>query len=332
MRTAMSHADYWYSMRFWTNIRHMAVGEFELIKRYFRAFSTVDATDLVLGIGDDASLHRMRQDMEWAVSTDSSVEGVHWPRDFPLDTAADRAVCAALSDLAAMGAHADCAWLNVVAASEQAVAEMGKGCQRALRRHGVVLAGGDTVCAPMNMIAVTVAGSVPAGAAMRRDAARPGESLWLAGRVGFAAYALQCWRQGARAVEQVASFTRVQPRLCEGERLRRLGVRCCVDVSDGLAQDAGHIAEASNVCLEIELSQLPDWNVLRRCAGERATHCALAGGEDYALLFTAPADMPGLDAFARPIGRCVAVDGAPCVRVFERGREIGVPGGYAHFG
>jgi len=309
----------------------MGAGEFELIARCFADKARAKSDTMLLGIGDDASLHALPRGLHWAVSTDSSVQGVHWPNDMPLSAAADRAVCAALSDLAAMGAHARCAWLNVVAASPDELAGMAEGATVALNRYRVALAGGDTVQAPMNMLAVTVAGTVPAERAMCRHGARVGELLWLCGRVGFAALGLQCWQQGERDAALLSPFVEVRPLLTEGERLSALGVRCCIDVSDGLVQDARHLALASGVSLEIELSRLPDWARLRRLAGADAVRFALAGGEDYALLFTAPASRSDLEAFATPIGRCVSPVAGQPVRVREHGRLLPLPDGYEHF-
>ncbi len=310
----------------------MREGEFELIQHCFAGKAQVRHPSVLLGIGDDASIHALPAGQEWVVSTDTSVQGVHWPEDMPLQTAGKRAVASALSDLAAMGAEAVCAWLNVICSGRQQVHAMAEGVTHALETFGVMLAGGDTVHGPVNSISVTVAGYLPAGTAMRRDQVRAGQCLWLCGRVGFAALGLQQWLQGERNSAGVDAFVNIQPLLYAGKRLREAGVRSCIDISDGLLQDAGHLARASRVALELHLDALPAWNLLRQQAGERAAELALGGGEDYALLFAAPKDLPALEGIAVPIGRSLSRGEEGTVQVYCDGRIIeSVDAGYDHF-
>ncbi len=285
-----------------------------------------------LGIGDDGSLHRWRDGFELAVSADAAIEGVHWPADFPLETAADKAACAALSDLAAMGARPLTCWLTAMARDRASLAAMAAGVERALRRHRVELAGGDTSRAPVNALSLTVAGEVPEGEAMLRGNARPGQSLWLAGRVGLHALGLREWMAGAKQGGFVPYFQEVQPLLEVGQRLRELGVRCCIDVSDGLVQDAAHVSETSGVTLEIEAARLPGWDLLRERAGERAAlEALLAVGEDYALLFTADEGMNVPEGLACPIWRVLEA-GERRVRTLLNGEVLESSfAGYDHF-
>ncbi len=308
----------------------MAAGEFGLIDRLFRRADLVSHPFTRLGIGDDASIHAPAAGMELVVSSDSSVQGVHWPEDFPLDVAADRALCSALSDLAAMGAEPLAVWLNVMAPDVASFELLGLGAVAALRRHGVELAGGDSCRSPLPALSVTVCGQLPVGSAMRRDRAQSGDRLYLIGAVGLHALGLQAWLAGEReAAKQQMSIT---PQLAAGVRLRKLGVRCCIDVSDGLLQDAGHLATDSGVGIEIDVAQLPRWDWLVAEAGEaRALQLAAAGGEDYALLFTAPAavEIPG--ELAACVGRCDAVAG---VRMQLHGEPLDLTqleGGFDHF-
>ncbi|MDQ6999717.1 MAG: thiamine-phosphate kinase, partial [Mariprofundus sp.] len=282
------------------------------------------------GIGDDASIHRMQTDMELVVSTDSSVQGVHWPDDFPLDKAADRAVCAALSDLAAMGAEAVCAWLNVMAENSHAVESLGAGSTRALKRYDVELAGGDTCRSATNALSVTVAGQLPQGRAMRRDAAVSSDYIWLVGRVGVHSLGLQQWISGQKDGAFVTCFETVVPQLEAGVAVRKAGVSCCIDISDGLLQDAGHIAAASGTGMDIEMTSLPDWDELSQAVGEQSALQLIAhGGEDYALLFTAPADIQLSDIPAVRIGRCRKGEG---VRLLLNGEKTDVhKTGFDHF-
>lgn len=308
----------------------MGKGEFELIKSCFVGRGGYHKPSTILGMGDDASVHAIDPSMHLVVSTDTSLENVHWPVDFPLDKAADRAVCAALSDLAAMGASPLCIWLNVMARNSDAVEIMAQGATSAIRRYNLELVGGDTCRSYFNGLSVTVAGQLPAGSAMRRDAAEPFHAVWLAGQVGFNALGLQQWQNDQKDGYFVHYLDEIEPRLEDGIRLRELGVRCCIDISDGLMQDAGHIAEASGLGMEIELTLLPGWELLLRYADERAVIDAIAhGGEDYALLFTAPAELHFLEGPAKKIGRCTKERG---VRLFKHGQRVSVAAdGYDHF-
>ncbi len=309
----------------------MSEGEFTLIDRLFKHAGGSRKAFTQLGIGDDASIHRLETGMELVVSTDSSVQGVHWPDDFPLDLAADRAVCSALSDLAAMGAEPVCAWLNVMANDNHAVESMGAGSTRALKRYDVELAGGDTCRSATNAISVTVAGQLPEVSAMRRDAALTGDNIWLAGRAGVHALGLQQWLNGLKDGGFVPCFETITPQLETGMQLRKAGVACCIDVSDGLLQDAGHIAEASGVGMDIEITSLPDWNVLCQAVGDASALQLMAhGGEDYALLFTAPAGIYFPDGLAVCIGHC-REDAGVSLRV--HGEKTNVEkAGFDHFG
>jgi len=283
----------------------MSEGEFDLIKRLFKGGGGSRKPWTRLGIGDDASIHQSQAGMELVVSTDSSVQGVHWPVDFPLEKAADRAVCSALSDLAAMGADVVAAWLNVMAENSVALEALGKGSTGALQRYDVELVGGDTCRSATNALSLTVAGQLPQGTAMRRDAAGCGDKVWLAGRLGWHALGLQQWVQGQHDGAFVADFETITPLLETGARLRRAGVACCMDVSDGLLQDAGHIATASGVGMVIEITAVPGWGALSQAVGIQAASALVAhGGEDYALLFTAPDDVSIADDLAVCIGHC----------------------------
>jgi thiamine-monophosphate kinase len=306
-------------------------GEFALIRSLFAGHGGPAHAGSRLGIGDDASLHCLREGMELAVSTDTSVAGIHWPLDLPLAIAGERAVCAALSDLAAMGASPVAAWLNVMATDAAAVEGLGHGATTALSQYRVELAGGDTCRSPVNALSVTVAGELPQGSAMRRDGACDGDRLWLAGRVGFHALGLKQWMAGEKGGEFVTCFQRIEPLLGIGMQLRQEGVRCCIDVSDGLIQDAGHVADASELAIDIDIEAIPDWAMLCDRVGEDAAmKLAAAGGEDYALLFTVPGAMHFPESLAVPIGRCQRGRGVS-MRLHGEAVQPG-KGGFDHFG
>jgi len=284
------------------------MNEFELIDHAFCWKLPFQHPMTRLPCGDDASVHAVPDGHELVVSTDMSLAGVHWPNDFPLQDAARRAVNAALSDLAAMGAQACWVWCCAALQDQMDAEQMGDGIAAALAGSGIELAGGDTVHAPdSNSLAVTVAGILPQGTAMRRDMAREGDDIWLCGRLGFAAQALRSWQQGDASQAVVQGFADVRPLLAEGWALREAGVRCCIDVSDGLLADAGHLASSSDVGMEIELSLIPSFVELAGQAGsEEAAKLVLSGGEDYALVCTAPGRFrDAISPLAVRIGHCV---------------------------
>jgi len=319
----------------------MSASEFDLIHACFRKEARIFSSMTRVGNGDDASVHAIPAGQQLVVSTDTAVVGVHWPHDFPVHLAADRAVCAALSDLAAMGAKAHWAWVSVMASDCHVLEAMGQGVTAALNRYDVELSGGDTVQSPMNALNITVSGLLPEHTAMQRNQAHVGDDVWLLGRLGFSALGLQDWFSGKRKGRFLASFENIVPQLSGGEVLRKLGVRCCMDVSDGLWQDAEHLCSASHVGMHIDLEQLPEWfNVVSAVGENDAMQAMLSGGEDYALLFTAPTYISGLSSLAVKIGVCVQaapVQGASVqgqnVVVSLRGQPVALKQrGFDHFG
>ncbi|NWF35739.1 thiamine-phosphate kinase [Mariprofundus sp. KV] len=309
----------------------MSENEFSLIDKHFKGKGGAAHPFTALAIGDDASIHRPGSGMELVISTDTSVEAVHWPDDYSRVKAADRAVCSALSDLAAMGASPVAVWVNVMARDKRSVKKMAKGVSRALKRYNVELVGGDTCSSKVNALAVTVAGELAKGSAMRRDAAKATDELWLAGRVGFHALGLQQWLSHQPHGEYVHYMDEIRPLLSAGMQLRQMGVACCIDVSDGLLQDAGHLAAASGVAINLEVTQVPQWQQMCEGVGEeRFMDSVLFGGEDYALLFTAPAGIHFDRDLAIKIGSCHEGEG---VHLYRDGQRCDVKKrGFLHFG
>ncbi len=294
----------------------MRENEFSLINRHFKGRGGACHPFTHLAIGDDASLHKLAAGMELVISTDTSVENVHWPDDLPLEVAADRAVCSALSDLAAMGAEAVAVWVNVMASDQDAVKAIAEGVSSALTRYNVELVGGDTCRSATNALAVTVAGQLPEGTAMRRDTAQENDNIWLVGVLGLHALGLQQWMSGNKQGAFVHHINEIAPNLAAGVHLREMGVSCCIDVSDGLLQDATHLATASGIGMDIEVTQVPQWPELCQQLGDsNLVFDAVAfGGEDYALLFTAPVSMNIPADLAVKIGNCRAGSGVNLYR------------------
>ena len=304
------------------------MGEFALLARLFRSQGVDDGLTEVAN-GDDASVHTLPAGESLVVSSDSALEEVHWPRGFDLQQAADRALQAALSDLAAMGAVARWCWVALMAQGAEALEAMGRGVLRGAARSGVVVAGGDSVRAATNGLTVTVAGTLPSGTAMCRGGAKVGDGVWLFGAVGLAAAGLRQWRQGERSGAWIDAFARVNARLAEGVALRAMGVRCCIDVSDGLVQDAGHLAEAGGVRLLLTLDALPQVAALS-AAWDDALDLVISGGEDYALLCCAEPQLEGRLAGLGGV-RIGAVAAGAGVEVRYRGRRVEAKRGFDHF-
>lgn len=297
-------------------------GEFELIHRYFEAATTA-RPDVLLGIGDDCALLQMPPDRVLAVSTDTLVSGRHFEPDVDPVALGHKALAVNLSDLAAMGA--DPAWatlaLTLPQADEAWLASFMKGFAGLADAFGVQLVGGDTTRGPLS-ITLTVFGFLSADAVLRRDAARPGDRVYVSGTLGDAGLALAI-RQGRLQDQQESQglgerLDRPQPRVRLGQELAACS-RCCVDVSDGLLADLAHICERSGVGAVIELEKLPLSPALQQhVRGSGDWTLPLSAGDDYELLFTVPEGLQ--EAFARiSTGFDVAVS---CIGRIEKGERV----------
>jgi thiamine-monophosphate kinase len=264
--------------------------EFDLIARYF-ARPTPQA---VLGPGDDCALLAPSPGMELAITTDMLVSGTHFLPDTDPRQLGWKTLAVNLSDLAAMGAKPRWVLLagSLPEADEDWLAAFADGLFAGAKRYGVDLVGGDTTRGPLNLC-LTALGEVPAGGALRRDGARVGDEVWISGQPGLAALGLAQLQErtalpDALATRCIAALQQPTPRVELGLALqqRRLA-SAAIDVSDGLLADLGHIAERSGVDAELFDNQLPRLPI---GADPRfARHCQLAGGDDYELVFTAPA-------------------------------------------
>jgi thiamine-monophosphate kinase len=316
------------------------MGEFELIRRFFAAAPCAQpAQSVVLGIGDDCALLDLPSGQQMAVSTDTLVAGAHFPHDADPLLLGQRALAVCASDLAAMGATpigftlamtlpaAEAAWLDAFA----------RGLSRMAGACGLALIGGDTTRGPLSLT-LTVFGRVPAGQALCRNGARPGELLCVGGALGDAAGALplvlgQQAAAGEFAEALLARYWAPQPQLGLGQALRGKAT-AALDISDGLLADCGHIAASSSVALIIERERIPLSPALCSVAGARALDCALSGGDDYRLAFTLPPEHLAAVQAAWPevcvIGRVQAGEGVHLLDA--SGLEIPLPsGGYQHF-
>lgn len=271
------------------------LGEFALIDRFFRHDGPRDG--VVLGIGDDAALVAPTPGHELVLAVDMMVEGRHFLRGTDPEALGHKILAVNLSDIAAMGARPRWALLaGALPDSDEAwLAAFARGLFALADAHGVALIGGDTTRGPLNLC-LTIAGEAPAGTAIRRSGARPGDDVWVSGSLGDAMLALAALEgrtklDAATLAPLRARLERPQPRVALGLALRGLA-SAMLDVSDGLTGDLGHVLEASRVGAQIELARLPCAPALRERLGTRerdlALACLIAGGDDYELLFTAP--------------------------------------------
>lgn len=319
--------------------------EFDRIRSMIGAANAPVDGRVILGPGDDAAVVRIPAGEHVVLSCDLSVEDVHFRRAWlTWEEIGWRATASALSDLAAMGARPLGALLAVALAPEleTAVAEsLSAGAGECLRRFDSVLLGGDLSRSPgPAVVDVTVLGSV--GVPLSRSAAQPGDEVWVTGWLGGAAIASASWAKELEPdVRARWSFARPVPRLAEIGWLReRATIHAAIDVSDGLAGDASHIAAASDVRLVLDRDGIPLHAVLDEFTDRAvATRIAATGGEDYELLLTLePGQLESLrrefearfDLLLTRIGR--VEQGAGVAWVDDSGSGVAMPvGGFDHF-
>jgi thiamine-monophosphate kinase len=305
---------------------HVPLGggrEFELVRRLLAVWGP-QAT----GVGDDAATLDVPPNTQLVVSTDTSVEDVHFRRTWLTpEEIGWRATAAALSDLAAMGATPlGLVWAAVIPARwADSLDEMAIGVGAAARFAGCAIVGGDLSKGESLTLTVTVFGT--AERPLRRGGAQPGDAVWVTGTLGAPARALAAWEHGGRPTDKDRSrFARPMPRVAQGLAAARAGATAAIDVSDGLVQDVGHIAAASGVRVVLQLDQLP------LVLGADPLPAA-ASGEEYELVLTAP---PSVDLAAAlpsgvPVTRIghVEVGGGVVTRL--GGHVVEVVPGHDHF-
>src|SRR3954471_3479534 len=263
------------------------MGEFDLIRRFFDRAPRSDNRGALLGAGDDCALVRPDAGLELAITTDMLIEGRHFLPDAAPRALGHKSLAVNLSDLAAMGAAPRWALLalGVPAADAKWLEEFAAGFYALADRFGVELIGGDTTRSPLRTISIVALGEVPAGVAMYRSAALPGDDIWVSGELGGAALALK----HPEIAEAARRLHQPEPRVELGERLRGLA-HAAIDVSDGLTGDLGHILERSQVGATLEFERIPRLAALRSLGEpELERDCVLSGGDDYELVFTADA-------------------------------------------
>lgn len=313
-------------------------GEFELIREYF-ARPLTDAS-VRCGIGDDAALLALPAGEELVVTTDTLVSGRHFPEAAAPFDIGWKALAVNLSDLAAMGARAR--WVTLALtlpdSNEAFLRAFADGFFALADAAGVSLVGGDTTRGPLSLT-ITAMGSVPAGAALCRDGARAGDDVYVSGTVGDAGLGLRLELQqwvddlDPQAREfALARLRRPEPRLALGLALRGVA-SACLDVSDGLAQDLGHLLAASGVGAELELDALPRSVALAGIDAGFADILALTSGDDYELLFTAPPSArDAVAALPLSCARIGVITAERGLRFRRHGQPIEMPvAGFTHF-
>jgi len=311
----------------------MSMGEFDLIDTFFRRPAGQGPRRAVVGNGDDCAVLAPAAGMQLAVSTDTLVEGRHFLSTVDPARLGHKALAVNLSDLAACGAQplgftlaltlprVDAAWLKAFA----------RGLFDLADEHDCELVGGDTTAGPL-AIGITVFGEVPAGQALLRSGARPGDDIWVSGTPGEARLALEAFRGSLHPSLPADAFDAVRlamespdPRVALGVGLRGLA-SAAIDLSDGLLGDLGHILRRSGVGAALALGALPVSPWLAARTPSEQHDCILAGGDDYELVFTAPvAGRPRVQALGDALGllltRVGQIEADPGLRLWQGGLD-----------
>jgi thiamine-monophosphate kinase len=268
-------------------------GEFELIARHFTRAGR-PAAGVALGVGDDCALLVPEPGQQLAVSTDMLVEGRHFLSTIAPERLGHKALAVNLSDLAACGAEprAFTLALALPRGDDVFAAGLARGLFALADAHGIALVGGDTTAGPLTL-SITVIGQVPPGQALLRSGARAGDRLWVSGRLGDARLALEVFRGTidltGRDFDTVRRAMELpQPRVALGLALRGVAT-AAIDLSDGLVGDLGHVLARSGVGATVEVDAIPRSEIVAARSRALQLTCVLAGGDDYELLFTAPA-------------------------------------------
>ena len=318
---------------------HMPLSEKKLIKQIRR--SARGGESVVTGIGDDCAVLRVPPGHELLVTTDFTIEKVHFRRDWHRpELVGRRCLTRGLSDIAAMGGAPRAAFLSLAVPSDvpqKWVRRFLKGLLDLADEFKVPLAGGDTAQSVGGIQAdIVVVGSVPKGKAVLRSGAKAGEQIYVTGELGGSAAALARLGEskpvGAEYFRHSSRHSRPLARVAVGQRLRQRGLASAmIDLSDGLSTDLEHICQESHVGAEIEAEAIPRAQVglgKKRVALELALH----GGDDYELLFTSAAPVPSEIAGVRVtrIGRTTQSAGMRLIGADGKARRLEA-GGWEHF-
>jgi thiamine-monophosphate kinase len=293
---------------------------------------------LVTGIGDDAAVLRLPPNQDLLVTTDFSIENVHFRRNWhPPDVVGWRCLTRGLSDIAAMGGEPRGAFLSLALAADTPqpwVDQFLKGLLALAMRFNVPLAGGDTAQAVDGIQAdIIVVGSVPKGTAVLRSTAKPGDQVYVTGALGASAATLARLRDSLPLGAGSARHFHPVPRLSVGQWLRQHKIpSAMIDISDGLSTDLEHIRRESGVGAEIEAGAIPHARSASRKQNGVNLAFALHGGDDYELLFTSSKRVPPVIQGV-PITRIGQITGKKGMRLIhpDGKRQVLEPKGWEHF-
>jgi thiamine-monophosphate kinase len=266
--------------------------EFNLIQQYFTWDNP--PSDVIIAVGDDAAVIDIPANQQLVTSIDTLISGVHFPKNTSPQSIGHKALAVNLSDLAAMGATPK--WftlaLTLPEIDESWLEGFSQGLKSLAQQHDCFLIGGDTTRGPLS-ISIQVMGVVDTGKALLRGGAKIGDKIYVTGTLGDANAGLNSLLNHSKLLaDDARTFCEARlnnptPRLAESEIIKEFATSC-IDLSDGLLQDLSHILEASKVGAMVDLSALPLSPALKTLDAKKAQNLALAGGDDYELLFTIP--------------------------------------------
>ncbi|PSJ80947.1 thiamine-phosphate kinase [Neisseria iguanae] len=319
--------------------------EFDFIRKYLQ--NQQQDHQVVLGIGDDAAIVRPKSGYDLCFSADMLLKNKHFFENVLPEDLAWKVLAVNISDMAAMGAKPK--WVLLSAGlpelDENWLRRFCNSLFDLAQRFGMILIGGDTTRGDL-VFNVTIIGELPQGQALRREAAKIGDDIWVSGKIGLAASALNCLLKRCELPSEVfqqceAELLRPMPRVALGQAILNLA-HAAQDVSDGLAQDIGHILTASNVGAEIWAEQVPTLPQLKESLSRgQWLQYTLAGGDDYELVFTAPESCRGAleaasqqtDTLITRIGKITDSGRLKVVNSVSDGLEIALTSlGFDHFG
>jgi thiamine-monophosphate kinase len=320
---------------------NQSIDEFSLISNFFKELT--GQQDVAVGIGDDAAIINSKKDHQIAIATDTLVASVHFPDNASAEQIATRALCVNLSDMAAMGATPK--WFTLSLSMPQELVttewlqEFSQGLATVADQYQVSLVGGDTTAGHLT-ISITVVGEIPISQGLCRDGARSGDIIYVSGTLGDGAAALHqltesTLKKNDRLIER---FYQPQPQIDLGIGLRDFA-SACIDISDGLIADLGHLCKASEVTALINSQALPIHADIKQAFSEQSIKWALTGGDDYQLCFTVPsnqqvefeqwADANNFDVNA--IGNMIPLDHNQNYLKIDNQAVSITTGGYSHF-
>ena len=310
--------------------------EFNLIEKYF--VWDRSPPNVAISIGDDAAILNVPVNKQLVTSIDTLISGVHFPQNTPPDAIGHKALAVNLSDLAAMGAtsHWFTLALTLPEIEKQWLEGFSAGLKSLAENHQCFLVGGDTTRGPLS-ISIQVMGSVEKGKALLRSGAKVGDKIYVTGTLGDAKAGLESILNGSKILslddrqfcEEKLNYP--TPKLIESEIIKDYA-SSCIDLSDGLLQDLSHILKASKVGAEISLTALPFSTALKTLDKKKAQGFALAGGDDYELLFTVSPDneLPLLKEMKGKVS-CIGIINNKLNQIIDKTGQSLEAKGYNHF-